>query len=214
MAPDLFAVLLVEDDPNFVDRVCAALMLRDRSSHISVCSTAERALAQIAGAERPFDLILVDLGLPDKDGAEVIAAARRANASVPILVVSVMTSEHAVVAAIRSGANGYILKDGSDQQIADAVTDVIAGRYPLSPSLARHLFQIIAGPAPDRAVLLTERETDTLRCIGRGLSYEQAAADLGVSLSTIQSHVRTLYRKLDVHSQTQAAMKARDRGLI
>jgi DNA-binding NarL/FixJ family response regulator len=207
-------VLLVEDDPNFATRVRAAVMLWRPDARITLCVTGQEAVSRIEASTRPFDLALVDLGLPDMEGCTVIAAARRRCAETSILVVSLITSECAVVAAIRSGANGYIIKDGSDRSIAAAISEVIAGNYPLSPALARHLFRLVAGVAPQSDIVLTDRETDTLRCIGRGLTYEQTAMEMGISLSTVQSHVRNLYRKLKVHSQTQAAIKARDRGLV
>jgi DNA-binding NarL/FixJ family response regulator len=207
-------VLLVEDDPNFAIRVCAAVMLWNPDAQITLCVTGEEAVTWIADSPRSADLALVDMGLPDMEGCSVIAAARRRSADTSILVVSLMTSERAVIAAIRAGANGYIIKDGSEKSIAAAITEVIAGNYPLSPALARHLFRLVAGPAPQSDIVLTDRETDTLRCIGRGLTYEQTAMEMGISLSTVQSHVRNLYRKLKIHSQTQAAIKARDRGLV
>lgn len=207
-------VLLVEDDPNFATRVCAAVKLWRPDARITLCGTGEEAIACIADTTQAFELALVDLGLPDMEGCMVIAAARRRSAETSILVVSLLTSERAVVAAIRAGANGYIIKDGSDQSIAAAISEVIAGNYPLSPALARHLFRLVAGPAPQSDIVLTDRETDTLRCIGRGLTYDQTSVEMGVSLSTVQSHVRNLYRKLKIHSQTQAAIKARDRGLV
>ncbi len=207
-------VLLVEDDPNFAARVRAAVMRWRQDARITLCATGAQAVAWIATARQSPDLALVDLGLPDMDGCNVIAAARRRSERSSILVVSVLASERAVIGAIRSGANGYIIKDDTDQSIAAAITEVMAGNYPLSPALARHLFRMVAGPTPQSDVELTDRETDTLRCIGRGLSYEQTAMAMGISLSTVQSHVRNLYRKLDVNSQTQAALKARDRGLI
>lgn len=207
-------VLLVEDDPNFATRVCAAVMLWRPDARITLCVTGQEAISRIEANTRPIDLALIDLGLPDMEGCTVIAAARRRSAETSILVVSLITSESAVVSAIRSGANGYIIKDGSDRSIAAAISEVIAGNYPLSPALARHLFRLVAGPAVQSDVVLTDRETDTLRCIGRGLTYEQTAMKMGISLSTVQSHVRNLYRKLNIHSQTQAAIKARDRGLV
>jgi two-component system, NarL family, nitrate/nitrite response regulator NarL len=206
--------LLVEDDPNFALRLCSAVSLWRPDARITLCTTGEEAVAWIAANHRPADLALVDLGLPDMDGCDVIAAARRHSERTPILVVSLLASERAVIGAIRSGANGYIIKDDSDRSIATAITEVMSGNYPLSPALARHVFRLVAGPAPQSTVALTERETDTLRCIGRGLSYEQTAMQMGISLSTVQSHVRNLYRKLEVNSQIQAALKARDRGLI
>lgn len=207
-------VLLVEDDPYFAARVNAAVILWQPNARITHCVTGQEAVAWIAASHRPVDLALVDLGLPDIDGCDVIAATRRRSKEIPILVVSLLASESAVVTAIRSGASGYIIKDGPDQSIATAITEVIAGNYPLSPSLARHLFRLVAGPAPHTDIILTDRETETLRCIGRGLTYEQSASAMGISLSTVQSHVRNLYRKLKINSQTQAAIKARDRGLV
>lgn len=207
-------VLLVEDDPNFAARLAAAVTLWCPDAQIIHCANGKDATAWIATSPQPAELALVDLGLPDMEGCDVIAAARRRFARTPILVVSLLTSESAVIAAIRSGANGYIIKDESDHSIANAIIEVINGNYPLSPALARHLFRLVSGPVPESNVALTERETDTLRCIGRGFSYEQTATEMGISLSTVQSHVRNLYRKLEVNSQIQAALKARDRGLI
>lgn len=207
-------VLLVEDDPNFAVRVGSAVKMWRRDARITHCTNGADALARIAVKHQHCDLALVDLGLPDMDGRDVISAVRRHYSRTPVLVVSLLASERAVIGAIRSGANGYIVKDDTDKSIAAAISEVVAGNYPLSPALARHLFRLVAGPVSQSDVELTERETDTLRCIGRGLSYEQTAIAMGISLSTVQSHVRNLYRKLDVNSQTQAALKARDRGLI
>jgi two-component system, NarL family, nitrate/nitrite response regulator NarL len=207
-------VLVVEDDPNFAARLCTAVALWHPDARIVLLATGREAIDRIAASPRTADLALIDLGLPDMDGGDVIAAARQSSANTAILVVSLLTSENSVISAIRSGANGYIIKDGSDQSIASAITEVINGNYPLSPALARHLFRLVKGSASESDVALTERETDVLRCIGRGLSYEQTAVSLGVSISTVQSHVRNLYRKLEVNSQIQAALKARDRGII
>lgn len=207
-------VLLVEDDPNFASRVCAAVLLWRPDAQITLCATGGEALDRISGSARPIDLALVDIGLPDMDGCAVIDAARRYHAEMSILVVSLLTSETALIAAIRAGANGYILKDGFDRSIAAAISEVIAGNYPLSPALARHLFKLVKMPISQFDIVLTERETVTLRCIGQGLTYEQTAFCMGISLSTVQSHVRKLYRKLKIHSQAQAAIKARDRGLV
>ena len=130
-------VLLVEDDPNFAARVRDAVLLWNPGAQVRVCTTGEEAVACIETSCAAADLVLVDLGLPDMDGTEVIAAARRARTTTPILVISLMTSERSVISAIRSGANGYIVKDGSDRAIADAIAEVVAGNYPLSPALAR-----------------------------------------------------------------------------
>lgn len=207
-------VLIVEDDPNFATQLYSAVKRWYRDARITHRATGTDAVSWIETSQQRIDLALVDLGLPDMDGCGVIAVARRHYAKTPILVVSLLASERAVVGAIQSGANGYITKDDNDRTIAAAISEVMAGNYPLSPALARHLFHLISSSGIHSEVDLTQRETETLRCIGRGLSYQQTAMEMGISLSTVQSHVRNLYRKLDVNSQSQAALKARDRGLI
>ena len=162
-------------------------------------------------------VVLVDLGLPDVDGIELIRTFSLQRPDLPIMVISVIASERSVLDAIRAGARGYILKTGSKATILDAVTDVLAGNYPLSPALARHLFRLAGAPAvsPSRDLPeLSPREQETLKNIARGLTYEQTAMEMGVSLSTVQSHIRKLYRKLNVSSQLQAAQRARDSGLV
>ena len=124
--------------------------------------------------------------------------------------------------AIARGARGYLHKNEPVMVLSQGIEQVLQGHYPISPSLARYLFKQIepksaeawnaetAGPA----IELTPKETETLRCIARGLSYNETAAQMGVSLSTIQTHIRSLYRKLEVRSQVQAAGKAREMGLL
>ena len=110
-----------------------------------------------------------------------------------------------------------IVKDSGELAISDAIAQVIEGNYPLSPSLARYLFKLVSGSVPPRTPnlpVLSDREQETLRCIAQGMTYDQTARTMGIALSTVQSHIRNLYRKLDVNSHTQAAAKARDQGLI
>lgn len=208
---------VVEDDPLFADQIRAALQRLDPLADVLVCPTGDAALTRLDLQRQPPRVALVDIGLPDISGIEVIAALRSRFESLPILVISVLTSERSVVEAIRAGANGYVLKDMTVAALAHAIAEVIDGNYPLSPSLARSLFRLVAAqpepPAPS-GLTLSDRETETLRCIARGLSYEQTARQMNISLSTVQTHVRNLYRKLNVRSQTQAAAAARTHGLI
>jgi len=143
-------------------------------------------------------------------GIKVIEAIRARLPDVPIMVVSVIQSEDMVIAAIRAGAKGYITKGQSEFSITQSIKDVMAGNYPISPSLARSLFRLVdARPnVTPNYFKLTEREAETLRLLSRGLAYSQVATEMNISLSTVQSHVRNLYRKLGVNSQAQAVAKA------
>ena len=216
LPPD-FRVLMIEDDAVFEQMVAQAVARLGQPSLLRCCRSGAEALEVLDDPSARFDLVLADLGLPDMSGIEVIRAARRRFAEIPIMVVSGMSDERTVLAAIRAGARGYVLKDDSEVAIARAIDHVIQGNYPISPALARHLFRLVGAPADapaDEQVRLSAKETETLQHIARGLSYAEAAQAMGVALSTVQSHIRNLYRKLEVHSQMQAVTKARDRGLI
>lgn len=209
-------VLVVEDDPIFREHLVTALTgwLPDITAHVAASGHDAIALAR---SVPPLDIALVDLGLPDMEGTALIHALHAQDPDLPILVVSVIAAERVVLGAIRAGASGYLLKGGSEAAIVQGIRDVLAGNYPLSPALARYLvrFARSASPQPkDPLPALTPRETETLRLISRGFSYDQTAVEMGVSLSTVQSNIRSLYRKLQVSSQAQAAEKARQAGLL
>lgn len=225
-------LLLVEDNPLFVEQICNAIEQPDCKWSVHLVNEGMRALNLIGEKGQHFDLALVDLGLPDISGVEVIRAFARQFPDTPIVVISVMAAEGLVLSAIEAGARGYILKGESMESITQGIAQVMDGIYPLSPSLARFLFRKLAGEAvsekdsgngsngsnngssADADFKLTPRELETLRFLSQGLTYEGVADQMGVTLSTIQWNVRNLYRKLNVRSQVQAISKARDHSLI
>lgn len=210
-------VLLVEDDPVFADQLQDALAACPGQWQIHACDTGSKALDLLEMPRFFMDLALVDLGLPDVSGIEVIRGARRRFESAPIMVVSTISAERTVLSAIRAGACGYVLKDASVQSIAEAIDDVMQGNFPISPALARYLFRLAGSPmraAQHGLVDLTPKELETLQLISKGHSYKETAKLMGVAHSTVQSHIRSLYAKLDAHSQVQALGRARDIGLL
>ena len=210
-------VLVVEDDPVFQRAIGEAVAQLGTRWLMHAFRTGAEALACCDDPGVNLDLALVDLGLPDRDGIDIIRAIHDRFPAVPILVISVVSAETRVLKAIRAGALGYILKGDSSISMTRAIEQIMVGNYPISPKLARYLFKLAGrGPAADAPELprLTSKETELLQQIAAGKSYAQAAGAMGVALSTVQSYIRNLYRKLDVHSQTQAVSRAREHGLL
>lgn len=213
-------LLLVEDNPVFVDQIHLAMQQSTTHWRVSAVSEGEEALALIRSEQAHFDLALIDIGLPDMSGVEVIRACSQWMPELPTVVISVMASEPIVMEAIEEGAKGYMLKDDPIHEIAQGIHQIMNGIYPLSPTLARFLFKKLTKPAlkKDRVAnaefKLTPREYETLQLLSQGLSYAQVAEQMGVTLSTIQWNIRNLYRKLNVKSQVQAICKAREKDLI
>lgn len=211
------AVLLVEDDTNTRERLAAAIAAHDGlalQAAVGSCAAAREELARATPA-----VLLTDLGLPDGDGTELIRELRERRLATLPMVITVFGDEKHVVAAIEAGALGYLLKDGSPDYVGRSILELVAGGSPVSPAIARHLLRRFGAPdestAPrDERPRLTEREGETLRLIMKGFSYAEAGAVMGVAESTVTSHVRSIYRKLEVHSRSEAVYEALQLGLV
>ncbi len=126
-----------------------------------------------------------------------------------------------VIEAIRRGASGYIVKSADRRVLTTAIEDGLAGSCPISPGIARFLIRELRPPLPPEQAPaevekthLTPRESQVLHCMAAGQSYAEAAAELRVTVGTVEAHIRNLYRKLEAHSKVQALLSARSRGLL
>jgi DNA-binding NarL/FixJ family response regulator len=211
--------LIVEDEPEFAAHVADAVQLLPHPWRLTTRNAAAGALQAMGDPAARIDLALVDIGLPDRSGVEVIRELRQRFPECVILTISVVSSERTVLAAIRAGANGYLLKGDPVLTIVAAIDEVLAGRYPISPALAGYLFKLatlapLQADASESMPALTPRETELLRHFADGCSYAVAAQKMGISLSTVQNHVQNLYRKLGANSQAQAVGVAWRSGLL
>jgi len=213
---------IVEDTDEFRGLLVQQLHALPHAWEITAFASGAEAMNAVEFLAQPPDIALVDLGLPDAEGADVIRVLHAAFPELPILVISVYAREDKVLEAVRAGAKGYLLKD-DEEAIARGVQEALAGNFPISPVVARHLFAVLReddeATSPIPAIKpskprLAPQELRILALIQQGLSYGQVAEDMGLALSTVQSYSRNLYRKLDVHSQTQALARARAEGLI
>lgn len=178
-----------------------------------LCATVGAARA---GLQTPPALAIVDLGLPDGSGLDVVRELAARWPGTPTLVLTVDDRPEMVIAALRAGAAGYVLKEDIASRLAPAIDDAVAGGMPLSARLGttvRRQIRSAADGAPE-AVSLTRTERDLLDGLARGLSYDQCGLLSGVSVNTVRTHVRAVYRKLEVSSKTEAVVEAVRRGLI
>jgi DNA-binding NarL/FixJ family response regulator len=214
-------VILVEDDEHTRERLARAIAGHPQLRLLGTGASCEEGRALIARLEP--DVLITDLGLPDGSGIELIGEARRRHPKLLALVITVFGDEPHVVAAIEAGAMGYLLKDGTADYIGSSILEMIGGGSPISPPIARHLLRRFrsgepppAEPAPDvsTALRLSDRERDVLMLIVKGFSYAEIANLLGVSAHTVTTHVRGIYKKLEVHSRGEAVYEALALGLV
>ena len=163
------------------------------------------------------EIALVDLGLPDGSGLDLIRALSARATGCEIVVTTIYADDHHLFPALRAGANGYLLKDQPREKIVQALRGIANGEPPLSASIARRLLRTFSGesaaPRGD-APQLSARETETLALIARGYKIAEVAGMLGVSAHTAHEFVKNAYRKLKVGSRAEATLEAARRGLV
>ncbi|MBW8880587.1 MAG: response regulator transcription factor [Asticcacaulis sp.] len=167
---------------------------------------------------RPLDLLVLDLGLDDGSGLDLIGEALAMAAPPRILVLTVFGDETSVMAALARGADGYLLKDSAADDLLDNVRQTLAGGSPISASVAAYLLRHLRGQAPQPETAddanLTPRELDLLKLLAKGLSNKEVALALEISHFTVGDHIKAIYRKLAVRSRGEAVFEAVHRGLI
>lgn len=160
------------------------------------------------------DIALIDLGLPDGSGVELIEFIQRRAPATLCIVASIYHDDGHIFPALRAGARGYLLKDQPVAAIVAALTGIAAGQPPLSPAIARRMLAFFQPHPALPEPTLTERETEVLRLISKGMTQAETARLLGISQHTVAGYVKELYRKLNVNSRAEAALLARDMGLV
>jgi DNA-binding NarL/FixJ family response regulator len=210
------SILLVEDDAPTSWRLQDAL----GQSGYQVRAASTLAEARAALAEAAPTVLLTDLQLPDGHGVELIRETRARFPDTEIMVISILGDEESVMRAITVGATGYLLKDAFPTDIAATVRDLVAGHSPISASIARFIVrrtqrQLEPPPGPQlNTTKLTPREIDILWGIAKGFSYAEIASHLGLSKQTVPGHIKSIYRKLEVHTRGEAVFEAVQQGLI
>ncbi|MCA2011991.1 response regulator transcription factor [Cereibacter sphaeroides] len=212
-------VLIVEDRVETAKRLASAVDQLPQFRICAIAHTRQDGLAALA-RHRPR-AVLVDLGLPDGSGVDIIRAADAADWACDALVVTVFGDEARVIDAIRAGAKGYVLKNDRLEDIGRRLRTVLEGGSPISPQIARYLLALVprgaaqqGGQDAPSGISLTAREQDILRLIARGFKRQEVADKLNITLGTVGTHVNNVYRKLEVSSNTEAVAVANRLGLF
>jgi len=155
------------------------------------------------------DVILMDIDMPPSNGVEALIAVRKKFKELPVIMLTVFEDNENIINSICAGANGYLLKKDIDQ-IVPAIKDVLNGGAPMTSTIARKVLQLFPGKPSlkiETQESLTKRETEILSWLGKGYSYKMIAAELQVGVETIRSHIKKIYKKLQVNSATEAVYK-------
>jgi DNA-binding NarL/FixJ family response regulator len=209
---------IVEDDPAL--RKMIVSLLQADADYAVVAELAEGKAAIAAIPHMALDIVLVDIGLPDISGIDVIRKLKSLCPQCNVLVVTTFGDEKTVTSALEAGADGYLLKGIGLEELKRDIHALQDGGSPLSPMIARKLLNRLQTKAvnetPDSGdeTKLTPREHEILQMIAKGFSYAETSKICSVSAATVHSHLKRIYRKLEVHSKTEAVYEARRRSLI
>ncbi len=173
--------------------------------------------AEYSISRHEIDLALVDLKLPDGNGTDLIRKLTKSQPSCRSVVTTIMATDAAIVSALAAGARGYLLKSDSEAIIGHNLRLMLEGLPPLSPQIARRImshFELTGPSFEEEEVVLTKRETEVLGLIAQGLKVSEVASVLGSAESTIATHIKSIYRKLEITNRAEAALHASRRGLL
>ncbi len=215
-------VVLLEDHPDTRDYFESSIRQRVELQLVASFDALTQAMAWFDTHQA--DILLTDLNLPDGSGLDLLRKVAACQPDCDMLVISMFGDVDHVVASIEAGAVGYVHKDAADANIAQVLLDVKQGASPISPMVARGVLARLkskpseAGPISAPAIAtkdtLTTREKELLEWLARGYAYAEIAQQCGISLHTVQSHIKNIYGKLAVKSRAEAVFEASRRGLI
>jgi DNA-binding NarL/FixJ family response regulator len=200
-------VWLVEDNGTYRKAMTRALDQAPGLNCAGAFGSCEDALARLRN-DQPPEVILLDIGLPGMSGLEGIQRFKALSPATHVIILTVFEDTDKIVRAICAGASGYLLKTSPAESIAQAIREVLGGGAPMTPQIARsvlNLFARMASPLPDQG--LSKREKETLEFLVQGLETKEIADRLDLSIHTVDTYLRNIYRKLHVHSRAGAVGK-------
>lgn len=209
---DAPSVLILEDQPVVMAMLVG--VVREAYPEASIVETKLCAEAAAEIERREFQVALIDLGLPDGSGIDIIRLLRKANERAEIIVATIFDDDTHLFDAMEAGATGYLLKEHSPRELVAGLEQLRAGNPPLSPSVVRRLVSHFHERRLPEESNLTPREQEVLKLIAKGLNRKDVADLLGLSKYTVSDYIKVIYRKLEVSSRAEATLEAERLGLI
>ncbi len=211
-------IWLIEDNQSFRRALSKTIDAMPAYHCAANFSTAEDALAALEVQSAP-ELILLDIGLPGMNGISAMKPLRAASPALKIIILTVFDDHNRIFGAICAGADGYLLKTSSAEEIARAIEEVLSGGASMTPQIARKVLELMSNTPPKATVPkspsdLSLREQDVLKQVVRGLTKDEIARALKLSPHTIDTHLRNIYQKLHVHNRAGAVAIAIRDGLV
>ncbi|HSG10727.1 MAG TPA: response regulator [Gammaproteobacteria bacterium] len=208
-------ILLVDDHTLFREGL-EGLLSRRNINILAAVGSGQEGL-RLAAELKP-DVVLLDMRMPEMDGMEVLRKLRKNGFKNPVAMLTTSSDERDLVESLRSGAQGYLLKDMEPDQLVLALRDIVAGKTVVAPDLAPVLARVVQGDSIDPIkespfAKLTPRENEILSLLAEGQSNKVIARNLGISDGTVKLHVKSILRKLGVHSRVEAAVIAVEQGM-
>jgi DNA-binding NarL/FixJ family response regulator len=202
-------IAIIEDNAQYRTAISIILQLDEEIRLIHKLEDCTDMMEKF-GEELP-DVVLMDIDLPFMSGIEGVWKLKKIWPSIRVLMLTVFEDEEKIFGAIRAGANGYLLKKDSPQQILYAIQSVMLGESPMNGMIAAKMLEYFQRQGKRESLLedynLTSREKDILQLLIRGNSYKEIASSLRISVETLNSHIKNIYRKLDVHSRSELAAR-------
>ncbi len=205
------------------DNEISLQIVKDKLSHfadirIDLIAQNGEQLLQLLEQNRDIDIILMDIEMPIMNGIEATAKVKDAHPNIKIVIHTIFDTDDHVFEAIKSGADSYILKDSKAEKVHESLISTYNGGAVMSPSIAAKALQILKGYIPknteEEKIKLSERETEILENISKGLANKQIADVLNISPFTVKRHIENIYQKLHIHNRIELIEKARKSGLI
>jgi DNA-binding NarL/FixJ family response regulator len=207
------SILIYEDNDLLRESISGLLSLNESYTIVGAFNNALSIEEQFNS--RKIDLILMDIDMPGMTGIEAVKKIRATGSDVPILMITVFDDNQNVFDALRFGATGYLLKKHISTKLYSSIDEILAGGAPMSPSIARMVIQSMqVKPASADPYHLTLREKEVLQLLAKGNSYKLIASILEITIDTVRAHIKKVYEKLKVHSQTEAVSKAINERLV
>ncbi len=209
----MIKVSIVEDHPDFRRGLVNLLDAFDDFECLDAFISAEDAIANISPDTQ---ILLLDINLPNMSGIEAIPVFKNKHPDIKILMLTIFDDDNTIMNAILAGADGYLLKKTSPEKILNALRECHSGGSPMSASIAKKVLNLFKKyiPAKNDDFSLTNRELEILNLLVEGMSNAAIAKKLFISIQTVRNHIRHIYDKLQVHSKSQAVVKALREGLV